>query len=438
AATIREVARAYACARAAMIFWGMGISQHTHGTDNVRALIALCMVCGQIGKPGSGLHPLRGQNNVQGASDAGLLPMMLPNYQRVTNEPARRWFEQYWGSPLDPQNGYTVVEIMHQALAPESDPHKVRGMLIQGENPAMSDPDLNHARAALASLRHLVVQDIFLTETAWLADVLLPASAWPEKTGSVSNTDRMIQLGRQAVEPPGDARADLWIIQQLARRVGPAEPGAVVNWDYAGDYHGVAAVYEEMRQCQASPLGGVPWARLQAQHSVTYPCQSEDDPGQPTVFIDRFPTANGRAQLVPVAGHAGHEQPDADYPLVLITGRLLEHWHTGSMTRRSRVLDALEPTATASINAVELARLGCQPGERVRLRTRRGQIEVELRLDDGTPDGAVFMAFAYREAAANLLTNPQLDPVGKIPEFKYCAVALEPVGANVDGNKATR
>jgi predicted molibdopterin-dependent oxidoreductase YjgC len=196
-----------------MILWGMGVSQHVHGTDNVRCLIALATIAGQIGKPGSGLHPLRGQNNVQGASDAGLIPMMYPNYQRVSNPQAHAWFENFWGTTLDDQPGYTVVEIMHKALADDSDPHKVRGMYIMGENPAMSDPDLNHARHALASLEHLVVQDIFMTETAWLADVVLPATAWPEKTGTVSNTDRMVQLGKQAIAPPGQAMPDLWIIQ---------------------------------------------------------------------------------------------------------------------------------------------------------------------------------------------------------------------------------
>ena len=420
APTIREVARAYASAKAAMIFWGMGVSQHTHGTDNVRALIALCLVCGQIGKPGSGLHPLRGQNNVQGASDAGLLPMMYPNYQHVDNPAVHAWFEQFWGTPLDDKPGYTVVEIMDKALAPDADPHKVRGMYIQGENPAMSDPDLNHARQALASLSHLVVQDIFLTETAWLADVVLPATAWPEKSGTVSNTDRMVQMGRQAVDAPGDARADLWIIQQMAARMG-------LNWHYAGPHHGVAEVYEELRQTMPGVLGGVSWERLEAG-SVTYPCPKADDPGQPTVFLERFATPSGRAQLVPTTLIAEHEQPDADYPLVLITGRLLEHWHTGSMTRRASVLNALEPMATASLNARELGRLGCVAGDTVRLSTRRGSLEVSLRLDDGTPDGAVFMPFAFVEAAANLLTNALLDPVGKIPAFKYCAVAISRLG----------
>ncbi len=425
AATIREVARAYANAKSAMIFWGMGVSQHVHGTDNVRALIALCMICGQIGKPGSGLHPLRGQNNVQGASDAGLIPMMFPNYQRVTDALAHAWFEQFWGSKLDDQPGYTVVEMMHKALSEQSDPHKVRGMYIMGENPAMSDPDLNHARHALASLEHLVVQDIFMTETAWLADVVLPASAWPEKTGSVSNTDRMVQLGRQAIEPPGEARADLWLIQQMARRMG-------LNWNYPGPHDGVAAVFEEMRQAMHAAIGGITWERLERQGSVTYPCLNEDDPGQPTVFLERFPTADGRAHLVPVGLIGADEQPDDDYPFVLITGRQLEHWHTGSMTRRARVLHALEPVATVSLCGADLRSLALVQGDMISLRSRRGHITLQTRLDDGLQPGTVFLPFAYREAAANLLTNAALDPFGKIAEVKYCAVAVEGVTPLVD------
>ncbi len=421
AATLREVARAFAKAKGAMILWGMGVSQHIHGTDNARCLIALATVTGQIGKPGTGLHPLRGQNNVQGASDAGLIPMMFPNYQRVDSPEAHAWFESFWGLPLDDQPGYTVVEIMHKALADDADPHKVRGMYIMGENPAMSDPDLNHARQALASLSHLVVQDIFLTETAWLADVILPASSWPEKTGSVSNTDRMVQLGRRALSPPGDARPDLWIVQQMARGMG-------LDWSYEGEEAGVAAVYEEMRQAMAGAIAGIGWERLARESSVTYPCLSEDDPGQPIVFTERFPTPTGRVTLVPADIIPADERPDADYPLVLITGRQLEHWHTGSMTRRSAVLDAIEPVATASLHGDELARLGLAPGDWAAIRSRRGAVQVRVRRDDGTPCGAVFMPFAYVEAAANLLTNAALDPFGKIPEFKYCAVAVQGVG----------
>jgi formate dehydrogenase major subunit len=422
AGTLREVSRAYATAGAAMILWGMGVSQHVHGTDNARCLIALATVAGQLGKPGSGLHPLRGQNNVQGASDAGLIPMMFPNYQRVTNEAAHAWFEEFWQTPLDDQPGYTVVEILHKALAPESDPHKVRGMYIMGENPAMSDPDLNHARHALASLEHLVVQDIFMTETAWLADVVLPATAWPEKTGTVSNTDRMLQLGLQAIDPPGQAKPDLWIIQQVAKRLG-------LRWNYEGDHSGVAAVFEEMRQAMHGAIAGISWERLQREGSVTYPCLSADDPGTPTLFGERFATDDGRVHLVPADSIPAAERPDADYPFVLITGRQLEHWHTGSMTRRAAVLDALEPSATASLCSADLTALGLAPGEVVTVRSRRGQVVLQVRVDEGTPQGAVFIPFAFHEAAANLLTHAALDPIGKIPEFKYCAVAITRGGA---------
>jgi len=421
AETIREVAREFATCKSAMILWGMGISQHVHGTDNARCLIALVSVTGQIGKPGSGLHPLRGQNNVQGASDAGLIPMMFPNYLRVSDPQALQRFEKFWDTKLDDKPGYTVVEIMHKCLAPESDPHKIRGMYIMGENPAMSDPDLNHARHALCELEHLVVQDIFMTETAWYADVVLPASAWPEKTGTVTNTDRMVQLGRRALDLPGDARPDLWIIQQIARRIG-------LPWNYEGPESGVAAVYEEMRQAMHEAIAGISWERLEAESSVTYPCLSADDPGQPTVFVDDFPTQDGRVKLVPADIIPANERPDVDYPFVLITGRQLEHWHTGSMTRRSFVLDAVEPIATASMNAVEMRKLGVEPGDTITVRSRRGEVAISLRRDDGTPPGTVFIPFAYYEAAANVLTNPVLDPFGKIPEFKYCAVAVSKGG----------
>ena len=418
---LREVAREFAKSKASMILWGMGVSQHVHGTDNARCLIALVSITGQIGKPGSGLHPLRGQNNVQGASDAGLIPMMFPNYQRVDNPDAHDWFEKFWNTPLDKKPGYTVVEIMHKITAPDSDPDKVRGMYIMGENPAMSDPDLNHARHALASLDHLVVQDIFMTETAWLADVILPASAWPEKTGTVTNTDRMVQLGKRALNPPGDAKADLWILQELARRIG-------LQWAYQGEECGVAEIYDEMRLAMHAAIQGITWERLQRESSVTYPCLSEDDPGQPIVFDHSFPTKDGRVKLVPADIIPANERPDTNFPFVLITGRQLEHWHTGSMTRRAGVLDAIEPMATASMCGEDMAKLGIDGGDVITIRSRRGEVGIHVRRDDGTPSGAIFMPFAYYEAAANLMTNPALDPFGKIPEFKYCAVAVSKGG----------
>ncbi|GAA4014331.1 formate dehydrogenase subunit alpha [Actimicrobium antarcticum] len=409
---IRYVARLYATSKGSMILWGMGISQHVHGTDNARCLIALALMTGQIGKPGAGLHPLRGQNNVQGASDAGLIPMMYPDYQRVDSPAAIARFEQLWGMPLDHQPGLTVVEVMNAIKA-----GSVRGMYIMGENPAMSDPDANHAREALAALDHLVVQDIFLTETAYLADVILPASAFPEKTGSFTNTDRLVQMGRQALAPPGQAKQDLWIIQQIASRMG-------LDWHYDG----VGDVFEEMRLSMPS-IGGMRWDRLEREQAITYPCENEGDPGQSVVFTDHFPTESKRARFVPADIIPANERPDSDYPLVLITGRQLEHWHTGSMTRRAAVLDAIEPDPVALIHPLDLVALGAAPGDVITLESRRGQVTLYARADDSSPRGAVFVPFCYYEAAINRLTNPALDPFGKIPEFKYCAIRMSIGGA---------
>jgi formate dehydrogenase major subunit len=409
--TIRYVARLYATSKGSMILWGMGISQHIHGTDNARCLIALSLMTGQIGRPGTGLHPLRGQNNVQGASDAGLIPMMLPDYQRVDNPAARAKFEAAWGATLDPKPGLTVVEIMDAI-----DAGQIRGMYIMGENPAMSDPDANHARAALAALEHLVVQDIFLTETAYLADVILPASAFPEKTGTFTNTDRLVQLGRQAIDPPGDARQDLWIIQQMAQQLG-------LPWDYRH----VSEVFDEMRRTMDS-IGGITWERLESEGAVVYPCLAEGDAGQPVVFTDTFPREGGRARFVPADIIPADERPDAEYPMVLITGRQLEHWHTGSMTRRATVLDALEPDPVALVHPLDLERLGIEPGEAITIASRRGEVVLWARADDSSPVGAIFVPFCYYEAAINRLTNAALDPFGKIPEFKYCAIRVTPGG----------
>jgi formate dehydrogenase major subunit len=407
AETIRYVARLYATSKGSMILWGMGISQHVHGTDNARCLIALALMTGQIGRPGTGLHPLRGQNNVQGASDAGLIPMMYPDYQRVDNPAAKEKFERLWGMQLDSQPGLTVVEIMHAIKE-----GKIRGMYIMGENPAMSDPDANHAREALAALDHLVVQDIFLTETAYLADVILPASAFPEKTGTFTNTDRLVQLGRQAIDPPGEAKQDLWIIQQIAERMD-------LDWNYAH----VSEVFDEMRLSMPS-IAGITWERLQRDHAVTYPCEKEGDAGQSVVFTERFPTQTGRARFVPADIIPAAERPDSEYPNVLITGRQLEHWHTGSMTRRATVLDAIEPDPVALVHPLDLADLGGKPGDVITLQSRRGEVSLYARADESSPRGAVFVPFCYYEAAINKLTNAALDPFGKIPEFKYCAIRI--------------
>jgi len=407
AATLRTIARVYAGADAAIIFWGMGISQHVNGTDNVRCLIALATLTGQIGRPGTGLHPLRGQNNVQGASDAGLIPMMYPDYQGVELASAREQFELAWNTSLNPERGLTVVEIMHAIHAGD-----IRAMYILGENPAMSDPDLTNARAALARLGHLVVQDLFLTETARYADVILPASAWPEKTGTVTNTNRQVQMGRPALTPPGDARPDWWIIQEIARRIG-------LDWHYSGPRE----VFAEMAGLMPS-LTHITWERLQTENAVTYPCDNATHNGNEVVFGDGFPRTGGRARLVPATPSPADEIPDQDYPLVLCTGRQLEHWHTGAMTRRSEILDEREPEAAAFMCASELDRAGIAAGEKASLATRRGEIEIAIRCDDAVPDGMIFVPFCYAEAAANLLTNPALDPYGKIPEFKYCAARV--------------
>ena len=408
AATIREVARRYATASGSMMFWGMGISQHIHGTDNARCLIALALMTGQVGRPGTGLHPLRGQNNVQGASDAGLIPMVFPDYQRVDNETARERFEALWHTTLDDKPGLTVVEIMNAILD-----GTLHGMYIMGENPAMSDPNLHHARQALAALDHLVVQDLFLTETASFADVVLPASAFPEKTGTFTNTDRRVQLGRRALDPPGHARQDLEIIQEIARRLG-------LDWHYPD----AESVFAEMRQAMPS-IGGISWQRLEQNSSVTYPCANEDDPGQPVVFQEDFPTASGRGRFVPARLISADELPDKEFPYVLITGRQLEHWHTGAMTRRSRVLDAIEPEPVINIHPEDLATIGGTEGDLLRVASRRGELIAYARADSSMQREEIFIPFCYQEAAANLLTNEALDPYGKIPEFKYCAVQVE-------------
>src|SRR4051795_12430159 len=387
AETLREVARLYARAEAAIIFWGMGVSQHIHGTDNTRCLIALALCTGQIGRPGTGLHPLRGQNNVQGASDAGLIPMFFPDYKPVDDDETRGFYEALWGTKLDPKRGLTVVEIMDAVHAGQ-----IRGMYIMGENPAMSDPDVEHAREALAKLEHLVVQDIFLTETAKYADVILPASAWPEKDGTVTNTNRQVQIGRKALPLPGDARPDLDIIIDLGRRLG-------MPWTYAH----VSEVFAEMTKAMPS-LANITWERLERESSVTYPVDSADEPGHDIVFGDGFPTVSGRGRFVPARIVPPAEEPDGEYPFVLTTGRQLEHWHTGSMTRRSRVLDDLEPEAVAYVSPTDLRRLGIRAGDRMRVTTRRGSIELKARVDGAIPPGMVFIPFAYAEAAANVLT----------------------------------
>ncbi len=411
---LRRVARTFANAKAGLIFWGMGVSQHIHGTDNSRCLISLALMTGNVGKPGAGLHPLRGQNNVQGASDAGLVPMFLPDYQSVTDDSIREKFTDVWDSDdFSAEKGLTVTEIVDQAYA-----GNIKGMYIQGENPAMSDPDVEHARDAFAKLELLVVQDIFLTETANYADIILPASTLYEKNGTVSNTNRQVQRVRPAVTPPGEAREDWKITVELAQRIG-------LNWDYTE----VSQVFDEMKKTMKS-LDNITWDRLKTE-SVTYPSLSPTDPGQAIVFGDGFPRVDGRARFTPASVIPPDEAPDADYPMIMTTGRQLEHWHTGSMTRRSLVLDAVEPEANCSLNPRTLKLMGVEPGDLVRLTTRRGSIDIMARADRAIAEDMVFVPFAYVEAAANILTNPALDPYGKIPEFKFSAVRVEKVETQV-------
>src|SRR5882672_3463865 len=408
AATLREVARLYAKSRASIIFWGMGISQHVHGTDNARCLISLALVTGQVGRPGTGLHPLRGQNNVQGASDAGLIPMFYPDYQRVEDGQTLKLFEEFWDTKLDPKRGLTVVEIMNAAYD-----GKIKGMYIEGENPAMSDPDVHHARVGMARLEHLVVQDLFLTETAFHADVVLPASAFPEKDGTFTNTNRQVQMGRTALPLPGETRQDWWIMQEIARRMG-------LNWNYSHPRE----VFAELAKIMPS-MKNISWDRLLRESSVTYPVDSADGPGNEIIFGEGFPTKSGRGKMVPTDIVPPDELPDVSYPLVLSTGRLLEHWHTGAMTRRASTLDSIEPEAVAHMAPQDIERQGFQPGQMIRVRTRRGKVDIKLRSDRDVPQGMVFIPFCFAEAAANLLTNAALDPFGKIPEFKFCAAKVE-------------
>ncbi len=407
---IKEIARIYAKANSALIFWGMGVSQHTHGTDNARCLISLALICGHVGRPGTGLHPLRGQNNVQGASDAGLIPMFYPDYKSVTDKDQLDRWERFWSTDLDREKGLTVVEITDAMYE-----RKIKGAYIMGENPAMSDPDQNHTREALSRLEHLVVQDIFLTETAAFADVILPATAFPEKDGTFTNTDRRVQLGRKAVPAPGEAKQDWWIIQEIALRMG-------LSWNYTEPKD----IFAEMRQVMPS-LTGITWDRLEREGAVTYPCDDEFSEGQSVIFADGYPTESGRGKLVPCDILPPNEVPDSKFPLVLTTGRLLEHWHTGSMTRRATVLDRIEPEAFAHINPDDLTQWNLAPGEEIRVETRRGSIELLARSDAHVPTGVVFVPFCYSEAAVNFLTNPALDPFGKIPELKFSAARLEKV-----------
>jgi formate dehydrogenase major subunit len=419
---IREVAKTWGEAGAAVVYWGMGISQHTTGTDNARCLIALCAITGNVGRPGTGLHPLRGQNNVQGASDAGLIPMFYPDYQGVDRDATQRLFEEAWGTPLNPNRGLTVTEIIKSVLEPDG----VRAMYMLGENPFLSDPNINKVREALSTLEFLVVQDIFLTETAEFADVILPATSYMEKDGSYTNTDRRVQLGRKVMEPPGQARADWQIVQDIARRIG-------LDWNYGAP----TEVFDEMVALMPS-YKNLSYANLGLSGKLYPNADPEHSDGTIVMFDEKFNTDDGLAHLVPAQWLPPKELPDAEYPLVLNTGRLLEHWHTGSMTRRSFALDAIAPVAEVYMHPKDAAERGLVHGEMVRARSRRGSIELLLHISHREQLGNCFIPFHFREAAVNLLTIDEIDPFGKIPEFKFCAVQVEQLGVAYAGTPSTK
>lgn len=413
---IVAAARLFAHAPAAMCFWGMGASQHIHGADNIRSVIALALICGQVGRRGTGLHPLRGQNNVQGSCDAGLMPMALPGYRRLGDDNELRDFEALWKADLSAAPGLTVVEIFDAMLD-----GRMKALYVVGGNPAMANPDLAATRRALASLDHLVVQDIFPTETAAFADVILPAAALAERRGTVTNTDRCVQMLEPALAPPGQARADWSIVCEIARRMG-------ADWTHDN----VADVFAEM--ASAVPLlAGFEWTQLSAARSLQYPlglAETED-----SLFATTFPRPGGRARIASVSFGAPAELPSAAYPLVLVTGRVREHWHTGSMTRRSSALDALSPepavhVAPSDFEGLGLRRGGSEAASWVDVETERGRVRVKAISDERLQNGVIWMAMSFFEAAANELTARHLDPTTRVPAYKYCAARIRPVGHN--------
>jgi len=410
AALIRRVAKTWGEAGAGVIFWGMGISQHTTGTDNARCLIAMCAITGNVGRPGSGLHPLRGQNNVQGASDMGLIPMFYPDYKKADDPEVRARFERIWETgDLDPDKGLTVTEIIGSVLK-----GGVKGMYMMGENPFLSDPNINKVRKALSALEFLVVQDIFLTETAEFADVILPATSYLEKDGTYTNTDRRVQLGRKVLDPPGQARLDWEVVQDIAVRIG-------LGWDYASP----RAVFEEIVAVMPN-YANLSYDNLGSTGKLYPNPDPEHSDGTVVMFGERFKTDDGLAHLVPAEWMPAKELPSDEYPIVLSTGRLLQHWHTGSMTRRSYALDAISPRPEVYLHPDDAAELGLADGAPARVTSRRGTIVLATRFSYREGRGSCFIPFHFREAAANLLTIDEIDPLGKIPEFKFCAVRIEP------------
>ena len=405
AADIIASARAYAREPAGSIVYSMGITQHTTGTDNVLSLGNLAMLTGNVGKPGAGVNPLRGQNNVQGACDLGSLPNVYPGYQKVDDPEIHDKFQAAWGAELSDRPGLTVVEIINAAYDGD-----VKAVYLMGENPMLSDPDVNHAEQALKKLDFLVVQDIFLTETAELADVVLPAAAFAEKDGTFTNTERRVQRVRKAVDAPGESRVDWDILCDVSRRMG-----------YEMSYDSAAEIQDEI--ASVTPIyGGITYDRLD-RGSLQWPCRDRDDPGTPYLHKGRF--SRGLGKFHPVEFLPAKELPDEEFPFVLATGRILQHFHTGTMTRRSEVLDDLVPVGVVEVHPDDALRLGVAEGQPLHVSSRRGEIEIAAHLTPRVAPGSVFLAFHYREAPANRLTIAALDPIAKIPEFKVCAVRLE-------------
>ncbi len=402
---IRKAARTYAKAERAAIVYSMGITQHTHGTDNVLALAGLAMLTGNVGKLSSGVNPLRGQNNVQGACDLGGLPNVFPGYQKVADEASREKFEAAWGVELSGEVGLTVMEMIHAG-----EKGKLRAIYIMGENPILSDPNSNRTRKALEDLEFLVVQDIFLTETAELADVVLPAAAFAEKDGSFTNTERRVQRVRKAVESPGEARQDWEIICDLAARLG-----------LSMEYDGPAAIMDEI--AELTPIyGGISFERIEGE-GLQWPCPDKGHPG--TLFLHKGEFKRGRGKFHAVQFRDSAELPDEEYPYILTTGRVLHQFHTGTMSRRTAGLDEISPPAPFEINPEDAAGEGIAEGDLVAVSTRRGTVQARAVLTGRSPRGTIFMSFHFREAAANVLTNDALDPVAKIPELKVCAASLK-------------
>ena len=409
AALIRRAAELYARGPKSATLWAMGLSQHHTGTDIVAALLNLILGCGMIGRWGAPMMPIRGQNNVQGASDVGAIPMVYTDYQPVDDPAVRRVFAEAWGVPeerLSLTPGLKVTQIVGRDSP-------VRGMFIMGENPIISDPDVSHAEEWFRGLEFLAVEDLFLTETARYADVVLPGGSFAEKDGTYVNTERRIQLARKAVEPPGKARADIDILLELSRRLELHTP-----------FESAADVMDEIARVTPS-WRGVSHARLGDAAGLQYPVPEASHPGTDFLFADSFPTDDGIAQMVPVEFMPPAELPDASFPFMLNTGRQMYHWHTGTMTRRSHALDAREPTPIVELSPADAAELGVGEGDAVVVRSRRGQVRISVRLSDRVARRQVFIPMHYREAAANLLTNPALDPYAGIPEFKVCAVHVE-------------